>query len=139
MALTVLGWLTLLLGLAYGVLGVIFTFTGTTAQRQLQGDPAGGLGFLLEVVAGFVSIIGVAFLLQGLLGVLAGLGCLLGKPWGRIPTYLLAVLAILWGVVCYIAYGFDAIGLTVGTVQVLYGILAFVLLNQRGTAASGYR
>jgi len=134
---TVLGLLTLLLGLAYAVLGGIFLFFGVAAQKRLEGDPAGGLGFLLELIAGFVAVVGVAFLVQGVLGVAGGLGLLFRKPWGRIPTFLLAVLALLWGVLCYATYGLDVTGIVIGSVQVLYGIFAVVTLFKSGAPAPG--
>jgi hypothetical protein len=81
-------------------------------------------------------VIGVAFLLQGVLGMLAGLGVLWHKPWGRIMTFVVAVLAILWGLASLGFYDQGAIYIAFGAAQLLYGILAFVILIKSGAAFS---
>jgi hypothetical protein len=130
-AVRVIGLITLLVGVAYAVLGGDALVVGTAAERRLENDPAGGLGFLLQIVAGFVIVIGVAFLLQGLLGMLAGLGVLWYKPWGRVMTFILAVLAILWGLASLSFYDRGVIYIAFGGAQILYGILAFAILNKK--------
>ena len=80
-------------------------------------------------------VIGVAFVPQGILEMLAGSGVLWRKQWGRILTFIVAVLAILWGVASLGAYTQDANGnaffIAFGAIQILYGILAFVVLIQK--------
>src|SRR4051812_8203704 len=90
---TFVGVLTLLAGAAYAVLGGTLAFAGGHAVADLRDDDAGGMGFLLRFVAGLVTAVGVALLVQGALGVLGGLGVLLRKPWGRAVALVVAVLA----------------------------------------------
>jgi hypothetical protein len=87
--------------------------------------------------AGLMTVIGVASLLQGVVGMLAGLGVLWRKQWGRIVTFILAVLAILWGLL-FMGGSFEggafeqgATYIALGAAQLLYGILAFVILIQK--------
>jgi len=54
-ALTVVGVLTLLLSAAYAVVGGFFAVSGAVMVKQLEDDPAGGFGFLLQLLAGFVT------------------------------------------------------------------------------------
>src|SRR5688500_13769788 len=96
-AVTIVGLITLLVGGAYAALGGGFLFTGAAAVRELQGDPAGGLGPVLQVLAGFLAVIGVAFLFSGVLGVSAGLGVLMRRQWGRLLAFLVAAVAGVWG------------------------------------------
>src|ERR1700730_5571553 len=96
-AVTIIGLLALLFGIGDAALGSNFIFGGAADEKRLEHDPAGGFAFLLQILAGLVIVVGVAFLLTGVLGMVAGLGVLWRKPWGRILTFLAAVLAVLWG------------------------------------------
>jgi hypothetical protein len=86
-----------------------------------------------------VIAIGVAFLPLGLAGLLGGLGALLRKQWGRILTFILAVLAILLGPLWAVGGDQDATDIALGAAQVLYGILAFVILIRKGAEFSGLK
>jgi len=62
---TAVGLLTVLVGAAYLLTGAYLVVAGTAVVKQLEDDPAGGLGFLLQFIAGFLAVVGVVFLLQG--------------------------------------------------------------------------
>jgi hypothetical protein len=97
-AVTAIGLLTLLWGGAYAALGGSLIFAGSA----MANDPAGR--GLLEFLGGMLALFGGAFLLQGVPMMLAGLGVLLRQQWGRILTFLMAVLAIVWGLASLGAY-----------------------------------
>jgi hypothetical protein len=120
----VLGLLTLVLGCGYVVMGSILL----GAAADMANDPAGGWAPLLQVFAGLIAVLGIPFLLQGVLGLLAGLGVLLRKSWGRLLTFLLAILAILWGLAFLGTAGQDGSSIALGATQLLYGIFAIILL-----------
>jgi hypothetical protein len=126
-AVTVIGLLTLLLGGAYATLGGCFVFVGLAGVARLEDDPAGGFGPILQILAGFVAVVGVALLLQGVPGMLAGLGVLFRKQWGRRLTLILAVLAFLWGLAS-LGVSQTAPYIAFGVTQILYSGLAFVIL-----------
>jgi hypothetical protein len=78
-----------------------------------------------------VIVIGVVFLPLGILGLLAGLGAVLGKQRGRILTFILATLTILLGLIWISGVENvlpDSTDVALGAAQLLYGILAFVIL-----------
>ena len=135
-ALIVLGLITLLLGGTHAALGVCLIFAGDAMTRPLrEGNPMYGIAVVAWIAGALMIVIGVVFVPQGILEMLAGSGVLWRKQWGRILTFLVAVLAILWGVACLGAYAQDANGdtffIAFGAVQILYGILAFVVLIQK--------
>jgi hypothetical protein len=142
--LMVLGLITLLLGGAHVALGVCLILVGEALARPLrEGDPEGGLAVVVWLAGALMTALGVAFVPQGILEMLAGLGVLLRKQWGRILTFIVAVLAILWGLACLGAYKQDTAANTVflasGAAQILYGILVFVVLIQKRTEFSQLR
>lgn len=130
-AVTALGLITVLLGGVYAALGGIVIYTGAAALKKLQDDPAGGFGFLLRFLAGFVAVIGVALLVQGVFGILAGLGVLGRSQWGRVLTFIWSVLVILGGLASLAFSDQGATYLAAGAVQLLYGALAFVILIKK--------
>ncbi len=129
---TVLGLLTLLLGGGYLVMGGSLVWGGAA----MANDPAGGWGPLLQVFAGLIIVLAIPFLLQGVLGLLAGCGVLMRKRWGRLLTFPLAVLAGLWGLAFLGANEHSGSSIVLGAVQLLYGILALVILIRNGTKSS---
>jgi len=96
---TLLGLITLLLGGAYAALGGQLILGGAGWLVQPGGDPWVQVIALRGIVPAMIILLGIAFLVQGLLGLLAGSGVLLRKQWGRILTFILAILAILLGLV----------------------------------------
>jgi hypothetical protein len=114
---TAVGLITLLLGTAYTLTGGYLAVSGAVAVKQLENDPTGGVGFLLQFLAGFVAVVGVVFLLQGVPGVLAGVGVLMRKTWGRILTFVFAAVAILWGLIFVAISKGDAVMLALGAAQ----------------------
>jgi hypothetical protein len=137
-AVTVIGVTTMLLGGAYAALGGSLLFDGAAAIMSLEDDAAGGYAPLLQVVVGFVAVVGVALLVQGAIGLLAGLGVVMRRPWGRALTFLLAILAVLWGLL-FVSANQEPIDLALGAAQILYGILAFVVLIKDGADFSRRR
>jgi hypothetical protein len=140
-AVTVLGLLTLLWGGAHAAWGGWIIFAGADLGVRMQDDAAaGGFAYLLRLLADFMIVVGVAVLLQGALGMLAGWGDLLHKPWGRILTFIVAVLAILWGLLFLSGYQRNVDSeIALGAAQVLYGVLALVILITNGAEFSRLR
>jgi hypothetical protein len=140
-AVTVIGLITMLWGGVHAALGSGLILVGASLQRNLRpDDPAGGFAPILWILEGLAIFLGVLFLLQGVLGMLAALGVLLHKQWGRILTFIMAGLAILWGLLSLSAYNSDATGnatlIAYGAFQLLYAILTFVILIKNGAEFS---
>jgi hypothetical protein len=103
--------MTILWGGAHAVLGGCLIFSGDAIEKNLRpDDPAGGLAPVLWIMAGLMIVIGVVFLLLGVPGMLAGLGILWRKQWGRILAFIMAVPAIMVGLLTLSAYKQDAAG-----------------------------
>lgn len=132
------GTLILVIGAAHALLGGQLTYSGAAALRDLQSDPAGGFGPLLQIVAGFVAAVGFALLAQGALGMAAGLGVLRRRQWGRVMGIVLAVLAVLWGLL-FVSALEGGIGMTLGAVHVLVGAFVLVVLIREGREFSRLR
>lgn len=94
---TVLGVMTLLLGGAYMTFGSWFVFAGVDWLEHPSKDPWVQAFALGGLVPAFIALIGVGFLMPGILGLLAASGVLMRKHWGRILTFVFAVPAILLG------------------------------------------
>jgi hypothetical protein len=82
-----------------------------------------------------------AFVLQGILGILAGSGSLLRLQWGRIMTFILATVGLLWALDSTFAYlhqedtyRWKALLIPFAAIQVVYAIPAFVILFKNGVA-----
>ena len=141
-AVAVIGLITMGWGASYAILGGSLIFGANAMMTKHPGDQMGGLAdvdrWVASMFASLGTVIGALLLLQGVMGILAGLGVLWRKQWGRILTFLLAVLAILWGLLIIggaFAGAFEqgVTFLAVGAAQLLYGILAFVILSQKNT------
>jgi hypothetical protein len=138
-AVTILGVSTLLLGGSYAAFGAFLILAGA-GWFVRPGDgpwlPALFIGRSIAIV------IGIAFLPLGTLGLLAGLGALLRKRWGRILSFATAVLATLLGLLWVSGVEDvrqDTPDVVLGAVQLLYGILAIVILIKNGTDFSRLR
>jgi hypothetical protein len=138
-AVTVIGLLTMLWGGAHIALGLFCYLPGDRWENQAWGFAP------VHWIAGdaYASNVGTAFGLQGILGILAGSGVLLRLPWGRILTFLVAIVASLWALDAVDAYRhqendyqWKTAVLPFAAVQVLYGILALVILIKNGAAFS---
>jgi len=108
-AVTVIGLITLLCGGGYAALGGDFILGGAgwfvhpnPELVHVQPEPDMGtiLGVWLTLGAAVLIVVGVLFLLLGVLVLLAAMGVLWRKQWGRILTFIVAVLAILLGLLC---------------------------------------
>lgn len=144
-AVAVIGLITMVWGGSYAALGGSFIFGATAMILKHPGDDRGGLAdvdhWVASMFARLATGIGAVLLLQGVVGLVAGLGVLWRKPWGRILIFLLAMLAILWGLLFAggaFAGAFEqgAIALALGAAQLLYGIFAIVILIQKGAEFS---
>ena len=144
-AVTVIGLITMGWGASYAILGGSLIFGANAMMTKHPGDQKGGLAdvdhWVASMFASLGTVIGALLLLQGVMGILAGLGVRWRKQWGRILTFLLAVLAILWSLLIIggaFAGAFEqgVTFLAVGAAQLLYGILAFVILSKKGTEFS---
>ena len=133
---TVIGLSTLLMGVAYTVFGGGAIIAGADWLVHPRKDPQIQVIALGGIIPGLFILFGAAFLLPGILGLLAGLGVLLRKPWSRILTFILAVVAILLGLVWVGGSDQEVNEIAIGAVQILYGILAFVVLLLHGVEFS---
>jgi hypothetical protein len=131
-AVTVLGLITILLGGAYAALGGQLILGGVAWAGRTEGDPWGQMATLFGLGPALVIAIGIAFLPLCVLGLLGGMAVLLRKQWGRIVTFFVAALAILLGLVWVGGGDKDTTDIAVGTVQLIYGIAAFVILIGKG-------
>lgn len=105
----VLGSLTILGALAvFAVFGGIATFIGASGSADAL--PA------IPIVGGIGGIICLVLLILGVPGVIAGIGLLKFRPWGRILGIVIS--------------GFDLIHFPFGTALGIYGLWA--LLSQEG-------
>lgn len=129
---TAVGLLTLLAGGLYAVVGGLLIAAGADADRRLEGDPAGGFGWLLQILAAFTAAVGVAALLVGVIGVVAGWGVLSRRPWARVLTLVVAALATVAGVGWVVGGEPDATDFAVGAGHFLYGTFALVVLARNG-------
>jgi hypothetical protein len=135
-AVWVMGLLTLLFGGGYSALGGSLVVAGVAAPahaRAAFGEDWAPLATLFGVIPAIFIAIGVGFLLLGILLLLAGLGLLWRNELARILTLILAVFVILLGLVLALVGRHDVATIAVGAVQVIYGILAFVILISRRT------
>jgi hypothetical protein len=127
------------LGAAYAALAGGLIIAGADLLIRPTQEPVVRVFALGGIVPALIVALGIAFLLPGILALLAGLGVLLRKQWGRILTLIVAVLAILlgllWGTGVQDAVQ-DLIDLAVAVVQILYGVMAFVILSTKGTEFS---
>jgi hypothetical protein len=139
-AVTVLGLFTLLCGAGYAILGGYLILAVVGWFVRPDADPSKQmLAPLFLLAAPLLVGGGLLFLLLGILVLLAALGVLGRKPWGRILTFIVAVLAILLGLLWLSGVGDvlqDATDLILGVAQVLYGILALVILSTKRAAFS---
>src|SRR5205823_6038459 len=94
-------------------------------------DAAQGWAPVLRVISGVVAMVGVLFVLPGMLGVAGGLGVLFKKQWGRVLTFLVAAVAILSGVAVVAVSDVDVSSTTLGAAQIVYGVAAFVVLIRK--------
>ena len=131
-AVTVMGLVTLLCGGCYATLGSRLILDGAAWFVQSDPDPWKQLGAWFGLGAVLVIAVGIFFLLLAVPVLLAGLGVLWRKQWGRSLTSIVAVLAILLGLLWVSGVEDvlqDATDLAVGLIQILYGILALVILS----------
>jgi hypothetical protein len=128
---TILGLSTLLLGGAYAAVGGWVIFAGADMLVHPSKDPWIQLATFYGIVPALLIVLGLAVLPLAILGLLAGLGVLLRKQWGRVLTFTVAVVAILLGLLWVVGSDWDTTDIAVGAVQILYGSLAFVVLLKK--------
>jgi len=92
--------------------------------------------WLTSLFAGLATVIGVGLLVQGVLGALAGAGALRRRQWGRALTFLAAALAVLWGLLFLGGHDQEPTSVALAAAQVLYGVVAFVVLVRNGAEFS---
>lgn len=134
-AVTVAGYGTLLWGVWNAVLGVTAIYSGIAWLTNPGDDPWWPLITLFGLLPVIVIAIGVAFVLNGVLSVIAGIGVLRRKRWGRILALVLAGLAVLTGAPALFV-SFDGSGtatdLALVVAQLVYAVFALVVLATRG-------
>lgn len=92
-AVTVIGLITLLPGGYCTAFGGWAIFAGEDWLGHPSKDPWMQAFALGGIVPALLIVFGVAFLILGILGLLAGVGVLLRKQWGRILTFIMAARA----------------------------------------------
>jgi hypothetical protein len=126
---TIIGLITILWGSAQVALGLSCNLPGDGWK-----DASNLIATSLHTKAS------LAFVLQGILGILAGSGSLLRLQWGRIMTFILVAVGILWAVDSTYAYlhqefyRWKALLIPFAAIQVVYAILALVILSKNGVA-----
>jgi hypothetical protein len=141
LAVTVVGVLALLGGVGYLVLGgqLLVGVPGWFAQPAR--DPSKqAIAPLVVLVAPLLVLFGVLFWVLGALDLVAAFGVFRRKPWGRILTLVTAGLAVVFGLLWLSGVQdvtHDATDLAIGVVQILYALVAIVILTvKRGEFAS---
>jgi hypothetical protein len=151
-AVTAVGVINLVLGGLTVICGLIFMFAaawifgaGKTVEGEFQkaivkagGQPveveaAGGLAGLL---AGAAVVIGVIFVLIAVLQILAGVGVLNRRQWGRIITLVLGAIAGIFALLSLLSIGANPLNALLGVL--IYGgycvFVYIVLLNAQNAA-----
>jgi hypothetical protein len=128
---TIIGVVCLLCGLGYLVVGghLILGVAGWFAQPDPDSQVIAPVALL---AAPLLILFGVLFLVLGFVDVLAALGILLRKQWGRILTFVAAGLAIVLGLLWLSGVNDivqDATDFAVGAVQILFGVAAIIILS----------
>jgi hypothetical protein len=133
LSVTIVGIATLLLGAAYLLLGTVFVYSGVHGASTLpEDDAAPNWAPVLKMISAVVAFVGGLFIVPGVLGVAGGLGVLFRKQWGRVVTFLVAAVAILWGVAFVALSDPGGMLIALGLIQIVYGVVAFVLVIRRG-------
>jgi hypothetical protein len=136
---TVIALLTLLCGGGYAALGGSLILAGMGWFEQPDPDPWKQIGALFGILPVLLVVIGVPFLVLGILVLLAALGVLRRRQWGRIVTIIAAVPVMLLGLLWLSGVQdvrWDTTELALGVAQVLYGILALVILIRKSAEFS---
>lgn len=133
-AVTAIGVLTLLVAALYALAAGGLLFIGFAAGTEAAAptrQPSGweGLGMM---VAAFAALLGVAFGLLVALGIPAGVGVLLCRPWGRILAFIFAPLALVVGIAFALSTP-DELYVLIGLAQILYGFFAILVLSLGGS------
>lgn len=131
-AATVLGILNVMAGLGYIGLAVYALAAGASWLGTHQGDPWWPLASLFGLLPALVIAFGVLAAAVALVALLAAVAVLRGRTWGRVLTCVVAVVAILLGLLWTGGSELEPFDLALGGAQLIYGILAFVVLAVRG-------
>ena len=131
-AVTVIGLLTVLVGGWWMVTGIVVL----AGWANMSAAEAGGWGPLLQVLGIFLAFLGVALFLSGVPAVLAGMGVLGRKAWARVLAFVVAALAILWGLMYLGNSDLTPGSIALGAGQVLYGVATMVVLAGAGAEFS---
>lgn len=115
-------------------LGIYVIVFALIREGELEAGQTRGYEWLFQIIAALVVAIGACFILQGCLGVAAGIGTLLRKQWGRVLAFVVAVLSGLWGFLFVFGSDQDVKSITWGAVHLGYAILTLVLLIKNGAA-----
>ncbi len=139
----VLGSLVTLGGICFLLSGLVFTGAAVDARNQF--GPQGG-GGLFAAAGAMIVVLAILVLVLGVAEIMAGVGVLNRRPWGRILTLVLAglvalsALGSLWGMIQTFGLPAGFPGKTTSILTQLVGalleigyvVMAYtVLLNQR--------
>ena len=132
---TDIGLLTVFWGVVHAVLGCSLFLAGEAIFRSFQPDrPVEGFEPIFKMLAAAMKVVGGIWLLQGIVGGLAGWGVLSRKRWGRLLAIVVAVLAILWSL--FLQGTGDMKLIAIGVIEFLYGVFAIIILLARGSEFS---
>jgi hypothetical protein len=131
-AATVLGIMNAMAALGYAGLAVYAVAAGVSWLGTHEGDPWWPLASLFGLLPALVIAFGVLAAAVALVALLAAVGVLRGRTWGWVLTCIVAVVAILLGLLWTGGSDLEPFDLAIGGVQLIYGILAFVVLAVRG-------
>ena len=132
LAVSVVGWVTLLFAVGYAVAAGALLFIGVAIVTADELAKPTGWEFLGWILAAIVAVVGVLFAIQAGLTVPAGLGVILRRGWGRILTFIVASLAMLWGAAFIAVTTADSLYLALGLAQIAYGLFAILVLATNG-------
>ena len=124
---TAIGLAAVVVGIGYVAAGGSLVCRGDTAL-----DAWAGGADVLQPVAGYFSLVGIALLAQGVLGVASGMALLVRRPWGRVVILVLSVPSVLLGLLFLTAAHGNVMPIALGVVQVVYSALTWLVLVRRG-------
>jgi len=135
-AVNVVGVCTILWGGWHIVLGVWTILIAIGWFAKADTEPWWPVLMLFGLLPLIAIVIGLGFVLYGLLGLFAGSGVIRRKRWARTATFFIASLAVLFGLMSVNVssdQGMSGLDVAVTAIQVAYGILALVVLARNGS------
>jgi hypothetical protein len=118
----------MVVGLTHTATGGAFVFGGTMVSTNQSGE---NWDLFLKIVGAMVAALGVFFTLLGLLMTAGGWGVFRRHQWGRVVTFVLALITLLWGFSIMVVNVGSAFNILYGLYLMVYGAMAIVILFKR--------